>query len=254
MTHWRCGRRSARLVTGQALRRRALHPRGTAGRDGAGAANLPCLTAMLAWLNSIYPVRIRSALALCVFGFALSLFSLLALGVGWLALLVSGRAGGGMLARPAAGAPLHPAQLPGHWPPAVCDGVHRPEIRQYFIESDNEAAPFSRAQRLAGVPARQGRPTSGRSAPSAGRERGTNGSTIRWRPTVRPRTISASPSCRAAARNPTRPAVQHLGDELWRPVGQRHPGAERRRQAGRLAPTTPARQRSRPTTAPMAAT
>ena len=33
----------------------------------------------------------------------------------------------------------------------------RPEMRQYFIESDNEAAPFSRAAALAGLPARQGR-------------------------------------------------------------------------------------------------
>ena len=33
----------------------------------------------------------------------------------------------------------------------------RPEIRQYFIESDNEAAPFSRQQALARLPAREGR-------------------------------------------------------------------------------------------------
>ena len=33
----------------------------------------------------------------------------------------------------------------------------RPEIRQYFIEGDTEAAPFSRAAALAGLPARQGR-------------------------------------------------------------------------------------------------
>ena len=43
----------------------------------------------------------------------------------------------------------------------------RPEIRQYFIESDSEAAPFSRAAALAGLPARQERRrTSGPSAPS----------------------------------------------------------------------------------------
>ncbi|MFO1245951.1 MAG: FMN-binding glutamate synthase family protein [Ramlibacter sp.] len=101
---------------------------------------------MLAWLNSIYPVR-YTALALCVFGFALSLFSLLALGVGWLALLVSGAlvAVGVADLRQARRSILRNYPVIGHLR-FVMEYI-RPEIRQYFIESDNEAAPFSRAQR-----------------------------------------------------------------------------------------------------------
>jgi glutamate synthase domain-containing protein 2 len=101
---------------------------------------------MLAWLNSIYPVR-YTALALCVFGFALSLFSLLALGVGWLALLVSGAlvAVGVADLRQARRSILRNYPVIGHL--RFVMEYTRPEIRQYFIESDNEAAPFSRAQR-----------------------------------------------------------------------------------------------------------
>ena len=44
---------------------------------------------MLGQLNTLYPVR-YTALALCVFGFLLSIFAIVGLGVGWLALLVLG--------------------------------------------------------------------------------------------------------------------------------------------------------------------
>ena len=44
---------------------------------------------MLGQLNTLYPVR-YTALALCVFGFLLSIFAIVGLGVGWLPLLVLG--------------------------------------------------------------------------------------------------------------------------------------------------------------------
>jgi hypothetical protein len=57
-----------------------------------------------------------------------------------------------------------------------------------------------------------------------------------------------------AARSPTRQRVQHLGHELRRAQRQRHPGAQRRRQARAASRTTPARARSASTTACTAAT
>ena len=92
------------------------------------------------------PVR-YTVLILCGFGVLLSLFSLIVFGVGWLALLLTG-------ALVALG--LHDLQQSHH---AILRNYPvighmrflleyiRPELRQYFIESDREATPFSRAQR-----------------------------------------------------------------------------------------------------------
>ena len=80
----------------------------------------------------------------------------------------------------------------------------RPEIRQYFIESDNEAAPFSRQQRSLVYQRAKGEGApKGMWVPSA-----TSGSTIHWRPPRLKAMISASPSvlAAAAARSPTAPA------------------------------------------------
>jgi glutamate synthase domain-containing protein 2 len=101
---------------------------------------------MLHQLNAIFPVR-YTALALCAFAMLLSLFALLAFGIGWSALLFSG----GLVAlgvhdlRQTQRSILRNYPIIGHLRFAL--EFIRPEIRQYFIESDNEAAPFSRSQR-----------------------------------------------------------------------------------------------------------
>ena len=101
---------------------------------------------MLGQLNTLYPVR-YTALALCAFGFLLSLFAVVGLGVGWLPLLVLGAlvALGIYDLRQDRHAILRNYPIIGHLRFAL--EYIRPEIRQYFIESDREAAPFSRAQR-----------------------------------------------------------------------------------------------------------
>ena len=101
---------------------------------------------MLQRLDALLPPR-YSCLAFCVFGMLLALFSLIVFGVGWLALNVC-------LALVAVG--IHDLRQSRH---AILRNYPvighlrflfeyiRPEIRQYFIESDSEATPFSRAQR-----------------------------------------------------------------------------------------------------------
>ena len=101
---------------------------------------------MLQRLDALLPPR-YSFLAFCVFGMLLALFSLIVFGVGWLALIVC-------LALVTVG--IHDLRQSRH---AILRNYPvighlrflfeyiRPEIRQYFIESDSEATPFSRAQR-----------------------------------------------------------------------------------------------------------
>ena len=93
-----------------------------------------------------FPVR-YFALGLCAMGVLLGLFSLVAFGVGWVALLLC--AGGVALGvrdlRQTRHAILRNYPVIGHL--RFLLEFIRPEIRQYFIESDREAAPFSRAQR-----------------------------------------------------------------------------------------------------------
>nr|WP_295773480.1 FMN-binding glutamate synthase family protein [Rhodoferax sp.] len=101
---------------------------------------------MLNYLDSIFPVR-YTAMGLCCFGLLLSIFSLGALGVGLpyfvlFALLV---ATGVYDLRQHKRSILRNYPIIGHIR-FMLEFV-RPEIRQYFIESDNDANPFSRAQR-----------------------------------------------------------------------------------------------------------
>ena len=101
---------------------------------------------MIHQIKTLYPVR-YTAFALCVFGFALSVFAVVGLGVGWLALLVLGALVllGVYDLRQTRHAILRNYPVIGHL--RFMLEYIRPEIRQYFIESDREAAPFSRAQR-----------------------------------------------------------------------------------------------------------
>lgn len=101
---------------------------------------------MLAYLDSLYPVR-YTAFGLCVFGLALSLFSLAAIGVGIGALIVFGvLVGVGVYdIKQQRRSVLRNYPVIGHI--RFMLEYIRPEIRQYFLESDSEAAPFSRSQR-----------------------------------------------------------------------------------------------------------
>jgi len=101
---------------------------------------------MLDRLNDFYPVR-YTVMGLCVLGLLACLFSVLVFGIGVVPMLL-------MLALVAVG--VYDLQQPrrsvlrnypiiGHLR-YMLEYV-RPEMRQYFLESDNEAAPFSRAQR-----------------------------------------------------------------------------------------------------------
>jgi glutamate synthase domain-containing protein 2 len=104
---------------------------------------------MLAKINALdarLPVR-YSFMAACAFGVLLALFSLVIFGVGRLALLVcAGLVGVGVHdLKQTRHAILRNYPVIGHL--RFLFEFIRPEIRQYFIESDSEAAPFSRAQR-----------------------------------------------------------------------------------------------------------
>jgi glutamate synthase domain-containing protein 2 len=97
-------------------------------------------------LDAHVPVR-YSFLALCALGVLLALFSLLVFGIGWLALLVcAGLVGVGIHdLRQTRHAVLRNYPVIGHL--RFLLEFIRPEMRQYFIESDSEATPFSRSQR-----------------------------------------------------------------------------------------------------------
>jgi glutamate synthase domain-containing protein 2 len=101
---------------------------------------------MLDRLNALYPVR-YTALALCVVGALLSLFTLVAFGVGGWAFLIFGglSALGWKDIAQQQRSVLRNYPIIGHLR-YMLEKV-RPEIRQYFLESDSEATPFSRSQR-----------------------------------------------------------------------------------------------------------
>ena len=101
---------------------------------------------MLDRLNELFPIR-YTVFGLSVLGLLASLFSLLAFGIGAGSLLL-------LLALVAIGiydllqsrrSILRNYPIIGHLR-FMLEYV-RPEIRQYFLEGDNEASPFSRAQR-----------------------------------------------------------------------------------------------------------
>ena len=101
---------------------------------------------MLKRLDAQLPVR-YSFMALCAFGALLSLFSLIVFGVGWLPFVVcTALVGVGVHdLRQTRHAVLRNYPVIGHM--RFLLEFIRPEMRQYFIESDTEATPFSRAQR-----------------------------------------------------------------------------------------------------------
>jgi glutamate synthase domain-containing protein 2 len=96
--------------------------------------------------NHHAPVR-YSAWFSCVFLFLLGLFCIVAFDVGWLFTLVFGALSllGLRDVRQSRHAVLRNYPVIGH--ARFLLEYIRPEIRQYFLEGDNEAAPFSRAQR-----------------------------------------------------------------------------------------------------------
>ncbi|MBC7919078.1 MAG: FMN-binding glutamate synthase family protein [Rhodoferax sp.] len=101
---------------------------------------------MLHTLNNLFPIR-YTAMGLSCFGLLLSLFSLIVFGVGFLPFLVfAGLVAVGVYdIRQQKRSILRNYPIIGHL--RFTMEFIRPEIRQYFIESDNEANPFSRAQR-----------------------------------------------------------------------------------------------------------
>ena len=101
---------------------------------------------MLSYLNTLFPVR-YTVLFLCALGFLLSIFTLVAFGEGATALLTfAALVGVGVFdVRQTKRSILRNYPVIGHLR-FILEFV-RPEIRQYFIESDSEASPFSRAQR-----------------------------------------------------------------------------------------------------------
>src|SRR6187402_1687247 len=103
-------------------------------------------TMFLQRLDARFPVR-YTVMALCALGAVLALFSLAAFGVGWIALLACiALVGVGIYdLRQTRHAVLRNYPVIGHM--RFLFEFIRPEMRQYFIESDSEATPFSRAQR-----------------------------------------------------------------------------------------------------------
>jgi glutamate synthase domain-containing protein 2 len=101
---------------------------------------------MLTRLNALYPVR-YTALALCVLLALLSLFTWVAFGLGgaWLLLFTALSILGLRDLKQTRSSVLRNYPLIGHLR-FMLEAV-RPELRQYFLEADNEATPFSRSQR-----------------------------------------------------------------------------------------------------------
>ncbi|MDO8903544.1 FMN-binding glutamate synthase family protein [Hydrogenophaga sp.] len=101
---------------------------------------------MLDRLNALYPVR-YTALALCVVGALLSLFAWVGFGVGgaYLLVLLPLSILGLRDLRQTRSSVLRNYPLIGHLR-FMLEKI-RPEMRQYFLEADNEATPFSRSQR-----------------------------------------------------------------------------------------------------------
>jgi len=97
-------------------------------------------------LNNFFPVR-YTAFFLCVLGLLLSLFTVLVFGVGAGSMLIFlGLVGTGIYdLRQTKRSILRNYPVIGHL--RFMLEFIRPEMRQYFIESDNEATPFSRSQR-----------------------------------------------------------------------------------------------------------
>ena len=224
---------------------------------------------MLDRLNELFPIR-YTVFGLCVLGLLASLFSLLVFGVGaGHAVAAAGPGGASASTTCCSRAAPSCATTRSSATCASCSNTCGPEIRQYFLESDNEAiAVFARAA-LAGLPARQGRL---RQAPVRNPARRPRRGLRVDQPLDgaqphRHRTTSGSGSAAHRSRSqpakrrcgPVHPALQrqhlqHLGHELRLAQRQCHPRAQCRRRQGAVLPTTPAKDRSRCTTGATAAT
>lgn len=101
---------------------------------------------MFDYLDHIFPIR-YTAFGVSILGLLLSLFTLIVFHTGWGGLLLFGllSAIGTYDVLQSRRSILRNYPIIGHIRFAL--EFIRPEIRQYFIESENEAAPFSRAQR-----------------------------------------------------------------------------------------------------------
>jgi glutamate synthase domain-containing protein 2 len=101
---------------------------------------------MLHKLNALFPVR-YAVMGLCLLGVLIALLSLATGGSGWLILLLFAMLLGLGIhdVRQTASSILRNYPVIGHLR-FVLEFI-RPEMRQYFMESDSEAVPFSRAQR-----------------------------------------------------------------------------------------------------------
>ncbi len=101
---------------------------------------------MLDRLNALYPVR-YTALALCVLLALLCLFTMVGFGIGgfWFLVFAGLSALGFWDIKQTKSAVLRNYPVIGHLR-FMLEKI-RPEIRQYFLESDTEATPFSRSQR-----------------------------------------------------------------------------------------------------------
>ena len=132
----------------------------------------------------------------------------------------------------------------------------RLEVRQYFIESDNEATPFSRMQRSLVYQRAKGesdkRPFGTQLDVQAAGYEWINHSMAPSRLATHDfRVTIGGALLRSALR---RQHLQHLGHELRRAQRQRHPGAQRRRAEAATSRTTPVKVPSASTTACTAAT
>ena len=190
---------------------------------------------MLDRLNALYPVR-YTALGLCVVLALLSLFTLIAFGIGgfWFLVFAGLSVLGVFDLRQTKSSVLRNYPVIGHLR-FMLEKI-RPEIRQYFLESDNEATPFSRSQRSLAYARAKGE-TDKR---PFGTQVDQNATGHEWLNHSMAPSLIASHDFRTHHRRAGLHAalrgqrVQHLGHELWRALGQRDPGAQRGRQTRRL--------------------
>ena len=175
---------------------------------------------MFAWLNRLdqfFPIRYRRW-ALCVVGFVASAFAWARMGMdAWLASSSSAWSLLGLRdVRQPRHAVLRNYPVIGHL--RFLLEFIRPEMRQYFIESDNEAAPFSRQQRSLVYQRAKGdsdkRPFGTQLDVGAIGYEWINHSLLPTR--ARRRTTSASPIGAEPRAALQRQRLQHLGDELRR--------------------------------------
>ncbi len=187
-------------------------------------------------LDRFFPIRYVVWLG-CGIGFVLCAFVWVAFGQwGWTALAFAGLVGLGVRdSLQSRRAVLRNYPVIGHL--RFLLEYIRPEIRQYFFESDNEAHPFSRQQRSLVYQRAKGdsdkRPF--------GTQLDVHAQGYEWiNHSLAPSRIAVSRLPRADRRRPRAALfgerVQHLGDELRRIERQRHPGAQRRRPARRFRP------------------